>query len=72
MRPRCSSTGYGNGITGADEFLDPEIVADPALNLTGEYAELAQPVAPCSTTALDLYDRVWTAVTAAASAQARR
>jgi len=52
--------GYGNGITGSEEFLTADIVDDPALNLTGEYAELAQPVPPCSTTAIDLYDKVWT------------
>jgi spermidine/putrescine transport system substrate-binding protein len=54
-------TGYTSGVTGADEFYDPEIRDNPALNPSPEDAELARPVSPCPLDAVDLYDQVWTA-----------
>lgn len=51
--------GYNNGITGSDAFFDAALKTDPAVNPAPEQAALATPVEACSTTANDLYTKVW-------------
>ncbi|GAA2910745.1 extracellular solute-binding protein [Streptosporangium fragile] len=52
--------GYGNGVSGSDAHMDKALAEDPAITPPADKAALAQPVPPCSQTALDLYDKVWT------------
>jgi spermidine/putrescine transport system substrate-binding protein len=52
--------GYGNGVAGSVEFLEPDIADNPAINLSPENAERVAPVPPCSLAAIDFYDQVWT------------
>ncbi|GIH62956.1 extracellular solute-binding protein [Microbispora siamensis] len=52
--------GYANAVTGSDAYMDKDLAKDPAITPPADKAALAQPVPPCSQTALDLYDKVWT------------
>ncbi|MDF1667973.1 MAG: extracellular solute-binding protein [Roseovarius sp.] len=53
-------TGYMNAISGSDEFLKPEIAADPAVNMPAEFADRLRPGRECSPAARDLRNKIWT------------
>ncbi len=53
-------TGYNNAITGADEFLTPELKADPAVNISPEVTKRFRPTKEYSKEALDMRDKIWT------------
>ncbi|MFH1807004.1 MAG: extracellular solute-binding protein [Pseudomonadota bacterium] len=52
--------GYMNAVKGTDEFMDPALKADPAVNMPEEYAGLLISGQNCSAPARDLRNRVWT------------
>ena len=56
-------TGYTNGITGSEEFMDAALLAAPELNLPDEFADKAVFQTSCSPEVQDLYSRIWTNVT---------
>ncbi|MCX5339223.1 extracellular solute-binding protein [Streptomyces atratus] len=60
MAEASNFTAYDNGITGAEQYMDEALRKDPAITIPADKAALAKPVQPCSQTALDLYDKVWT------------
>jgi spermidine/putrescine transport system substrate-binding protein len=53
-------TGYMNAVSGTDEYLKPEIAADPAVNMPPEYADRLRPGRECSPAARDLRNKIWT------------
>lgn len=53
-------TGYMNAISGSEEFLTPEIAADPAVNMPADFADRLRPGRECSPAARDLRNKVWT------------
>jgi spermidine/putrescine transport system substrate-binding protein len=52
--------GYDNGITGSDQYMNPELGQSDAVVIPDEFKSRAQPVPGCSLEAIDLYDQVWT------------
>lgn len=53
-------TGYMNAVEGADEFLEPALREDPAVNMPPEYADRLRPERECPAETHELRDRVWT------------
>lgn len=53
-------TGYMSAIAGAEEFMKPELKADPAVNMPETYTERLRPAEDCPPKARELRDRVWT------------
>lgn len=53
-------TGYMNAVSGSQEFLKPEIAADPAVNMPAEFADRLRPGRECPEAARELRNRVWT------------
>ena len=52
-------TGYMNAISGSDQYLDPGLQDDPAVNMPEEYADRLRPLLGCSKAARELRDKVW-------------
>ena len=53
-------TGYDNGITGSDAFMDAALKADPAVVVPADKQSLISAVPPCGQDARDLYTQVFT------------
>jgi spermidine/putrescine-binding protein len=55
---------YASPVEAAKEFIDPEIVEDPAIYLDEETISRLEWIEPLSTEALGTWDRVWTEIKA--------
>jgi spermidine/putrescine-binding protein len=55
---------YANPVEAAKEFIDPEILEDPAIYLDEETVGRLEWIEPLSTEALGIWDRVWTEIKA--------
>lgn len=53
-------TAYMNAIKGSEEYMDPSLKDDPAINMPPEYADRLRPTVDCSVAARELRDKVWT------------
>lgn len=53
-------TGYMNAIRGSDQFLDPALKENPAVNMPPDYADRLRPAMDCPLPARELRDKVWT------------
>lgn len=65
MEPRNAAetsnfTGYMNAVEGSDQFLEPALANDPAVNMPDEYSDRLRPAEDCPREAQDLRDRIWT------------
>lgn len=56
-------TMYSNGIVGSEEFMDPELVKAPELNVPENLEGAAIEQTLCPPEAQDLYTRIWTELT---------
>jgi spermidine/putrescine transport system substrate-binding protein len=56
-------TMYSNGIVGSEEFMDPELVNAPELNVPEALQGSAIEQTLCPPEAQDLYTRIWTELT---------
>ena len=50
---------YANGITGSDEFMDPEMLAAPEIIMPAG-APAPDFVPPCDEEVVALYNKIWT------------
>jgi spermidine/putrescine transport system substrate-binding protein len=55
---------YPSPVEAAKEFIDPEILEDPAIYLDEETIERLEWIEPLSTESLGIWDRVWTEIKA--------
>ena len=54
---------YNNGIAGSEEFMNPDLVNAPELNVPEELKGAAIDQSLCEPEAQDLYTRIWTELT---------
>jgi spermidine/putrescine transport system substrate-binding protein len=51
---------YANGITGSEEFMDPEMASAPEVVIPEEHRANGRFLPTCSPEATELYSRIWT------------
>jgi len=52
--------GYNNAIKGSDQYLDPSLREDPAVNTPEEFTSRLRPLRDCPKAAVDLKEKIWT------------